>query len=292
MKKTVGVLMVVLVLGFGTAANADMILHHTNDTAHITGTAPGSTVYDQSGGSYDGTIMYTGDPLVNPLIGITNPTGVVNEALGFPGSHYEGVDVADAPALNPGTGSWSVSGWFNVADVEGVQGLLGKNVGLSGEECFDIYTNGDNIYTRIGQYEGEPEPGVPLYNRYQTAKRDFIELDTWYHLAMVLDRDTGNLTGYINGSTLGWDFDGAGIAVPAGRILTDKPVTFGRTIRPDGSPGWNLNGALDDVGFFNEALSAGQVDAIYQRGLVGLAVPEPATIILLSLGGLLLRRRR
>jgi len=62
-----------------------------------------------------------------------------------------------------------------------------------------------------------------------------------------------------------------------------------------GSGGYPLTGLMDDVGFFDHALEAGAPDGS-DPGTINhyrtFIIPEPATIALLGLGGLLLRRRR
>ena len=45
-----------------------------------------------------------------------------------------------------------------------------------------------------------------------------------------------------------------------------------------------MAGRLDDIRIFDHTLDASEVEALYN-------VPEPATLLLLSVGGLLLRRR-
>ena len=46
-----------------------------------------------------------------------------------------------------------------------------------------------------------------------------------------------------------------------------------------------FNGLIDDVAVYNRALSAQEIYQIY-------SIPEPATLLLLGLGGLALRKRR
>jgi hypothetical protein len=52
-------------------------------------------------------------------------------------------------------------------------------------------------------------------------------------------------------------------------------------------------GQLDDVGIWDNALSASEIQNIYDNG-VGSYVPEPSSALLLGLGGLslLIKRRR
>ena len=269
-------LLLILTLWPGSIVNADLLLHHTFDTADISGISNGDIVYDQSG-----------SPALNGVIAgtdVTNPAGIIGEAIGVPGTHTDSIDVAHTTILNPGTGSWTVSLWVNFSDLDSVQGILGKSAGLSGFQCYDIYTSGDDIFMRIGQEDA----ATGAVNRRNTAIRDILQTEQWYHAVMVLDRDAGTLTSYLNYSTANT------ITMPAGSVNNDLPLHIGLTKRPpDETAGWNTNGMIDDVAIFNEALSSEEVEAIYLNGLQGVAVPEPATVVLLSLGsGLILRGKK
>jgi len=50
--------------------------------------------------------------------------------------------------------------------------------------------------------------------------------------------------------------------------------------------------ATDEVAIWNRALSANEIEQLFAMGKAGQAIPEPATIGLLALGGLTLLRRR
>ena len=108
----------------------------------------------------------------------------------------------------------------------------------------------------------------------------------WKHLAMVWDGDTATHTQYINGV----------------QTATGDSIS-GPTVGPDSGPWFigydsccgnsrDFDGAIDDIMVWNNALSAGQIDSIYQAGLLGASVPEPNTSLLGILGGMLLLRRR
>ena len=54
-----------------------------------------------------------------------------------------------------------------------------------------------------------------------------------------------------------------------------------------------MNGSIDEVAIWDEALSNAQIAALYNNGN-GTAVPEPTSLVILSLGSVavLLRRSR
>ena len=51
---------------------------------------------------------------------------------------------------------------------------------------------------------------------------------------------------------------------------------------------------FDEIGIWNRALSDLELQAVYDAGLSGTPLPEPATLVVLGLGGLavLIRRKR
>jgi Concanavalin A-like lectin/glucanases superfamily len=123
--------------------------------------------------------------------------------------------------------------------------------------------------------------------------------DSWMHMAVTYDGTT--FTQYINGSyamskdDFATQFDN-GTWDLAG--FTDDVLTIGtHAYGPNNSSGNGyLCGALDDVAIWgNGYLDAAGVAELYagteDPGTVTL-IPEPATLILLSLGGMLLRRKK
>ena len=68
--------------------------------------------------------------------------------------------------------------------------------------------------------------------------------------------------------------------------VNNHPVNIGENAQ---STGRYFNGLIDDVGIWDEALTAAQVENIYYNG-----IPEPATMLLMGVGGVLtlLRRKR
>jgi hypothetical protein len=66
--------------------------------------------------------------------------------------------------------------------------------------------------------------------------------------------------------------------------IVDPDIVVGFDDRPSGGAYWK--GAIDGYQIWNSALSQSDVDTLYSR------IPEPATIALLGLGGLVLLRRK
>ena len=105
-----------------------------------------------------------------------------------------------------------------------------------------------------------------------------LPLDEWVHYAGVFIPGT-SLEVYLNGDLARIRTDG----IPATQYSDNgRSALIGN--RPDaGDCGWY--GSLDEVRIYNEALTEAQIEAV-------MAIPEPATILMLALGGLALIRRK
>lgn len=108
------------------------------------------------------------------------------------------------------------------------------------------------------------------------------EVDTWYHLAMTYDGSYQTM--YINGvEVVATATTGAGWGA-----TDDRTFTMGGAWT--NSPGWyagdEFRGLLDDVRWYNTALNADQVEALYNT------IPEPCTIALFGVGIVMGLRRR
>jgi hypothetical protein len=123
-----------------------------------------------------------------------------------------------------------------------------------------------------GNHVGLLDPNIPALN-------------VWYHYAATFDSATGTARLYRDGNEVasgtlpgfsGFAYDASTQAASISDINSDN----------HGEPDKNFNGRLDDARIYDEALSAGAVKA--------LAVPEPASLALLTVAALwpLARRRR
>lgn len=112
----------------------------------------------------------------------------------------EAVSVPNDAALDPGTGSFTVEAWVDFDGISGtsdIDTIVGKIAGSAG---WVIQAEGDELVVRVSAGPGD--------NAAQSY--DISGLSGWHHLALVVDRATGTIRGYLDGSNAGWTDGGAG----------------------------------------------------------------------------------
>ncbi len=183
--------------------------------------------------------------------GATFATGEVGQAFSLNGSNQY-VTIPDSPALRPA--NVSVDGWFNFSSNSGVIVLFAKPVGTGLQDSYQVFLNGGVLSAGIGDSTSSdlatssftPTPG------------------TWYHIALTYDGST--LTLYVNDEvvasaatsrTIGYD----GHAFLIGADSNNEQVSF------------FFPGLIDEVEIFDRALSADEIQSIYDAGSHGKCKP-------------------
>lgn len=173
------------------------------------------------------------------------------------------VDFGDV--LDSGPGSLTVSLWFRRASGS----VPGRQHGL--------LTKGNLVSTRAGfslvlSTEGRPvvrvnAGGGTVQRASQQATTVVLDTD-WHHLALVVDRARGSVTGFLDGSTLRWQSGGSGPAGDAidgfGPIDTAEPLRIGCTT-VDGVAGDHFEGRVRDVAVHRRALSNLELEELARR---------------------------
>lgn len=219
--------------GGGGAVTPGLVGHWKLDEADTTGMAK-----DSSGNNRSGTYS-----AMKPTVSTMVPAQLgakSTAALSFNGTSSE---VVLQPSATYGTwnatGSYSISAWVLVAafttDATWM-GVISNEGGAMGTNYCGIYIDANQSFA----YEANeiPSPGTTT-----------ATLNTWQHVAVVQDGTTNKL--YVNGT-----------AAAGTRAAQDCSSTFPFRIgSPDGKGGF-FNGRVDDVRFYNKALTQAEVTAL------------------------------
>jgi len=234
-RKLICLISFILVLGLNltNTANAELVGWWRFDEGS------GITVNDSSGNDHHGTVQGT------PEWG-AGPEGF-GGALGFSNTAGAYCGVFDPTG---GTGTFTLTLWCLWDGTQSIQHFLTKSNGWGATTAmFQIEVKGGH---------SDPARVDRLHLAYQGAPQAVLNLvphNEWVHLALVFDGT--HATGYLNGvDDVGPQPTGIGPNVDAPIIIGASHAAEGRTFQ----------GFLDDVRIFNEALPAGQIQAIMQGG--------------------------
>ncbi|MBK6749024.1 MAG: carboxypeptidase regulatory-like domain-containing protein [Acidobacteria bacterium] len=172
--------------------------------------------------------------------------GKVGQAFNFDGvaGHYVEVAGNGAP-FDPGTAEFSVDLWMRSRNSGANTYLVGKSLPDSGEG-WDIRLN-DNMIRLVGVNGWG-------FNLDSDAS---VTPNTWHHIAM--SSTTSQVSLYIDGVLKG--------TCPRSSIIaTANPLRFGHTTNYGGPA---FDGQMDEIDFFNRAITPAEVTSIYNAGLAG-----------------------
>lgn len=98
-----------------------------------------------------------------------------------------------------------------------------------------------------------------------------LQINQWYHVVYVLNNSTGKLILYINGIEIG-------TAIGAVKLLNNPKLNIGSRFDTYNSRCCYFKGAIDDVYFWNRALTANEITALYQGCSKPTVTPLTAAI--------------
>jgi hypothetical protein len=152
------------------------------------------------------------------------------------------VNVPDSQSLDmPNGSSWTIQAWAFRTNSSSPQHLAGKREGCSG---------GDDFYQLAIGVNAIPPSSAPV--------------NSWAHLAITVDGQTGLQTSYVNGAVV------STFSAPGWKIENTAPFLIGGSGSCAGFPG-----LIDEVSLYNRALSADEIQAIYAAGQAGQCLPPP-----------------
>jgi Concanavalin A-like lectin/glucanases superfamily/HYR domain len=166
------------------------------------------------------------------------------------------VSAPDAPKINFGTGDFSIDAWIKTSNANGVQVIVDKRVGNN----VTTFT-GYSLFTFNGNLGAQLADGTALNFVSVTNVAD----GAFHHVAVTVVRNSatgGNL--YVDGvSVLTFD-----PTVRPGSLTNNAELRIGRN-SPNTILDTFFNGLIDEVELFNRALSAAEVQAIFNAGSQG-----------------------
>jgi alpha-L-arabinofuranosidase len=201
------------------------------------------------------------DHPANLLGGAGWTTGIVGpHALNLPGTPGSYADIA-SPVLDT-TQSFTVAAWVKLNNTDGYQTFVSEDTNV--QAAFFLQLRGDSHQFSFT---------VP-YDFFVLPQSGFTPVaGQWYHLAGVYDANAHSATLYVNGLLADQIF-----FVNAAAATGHSSVGRGQF---GGNPVDFVNGAIDDVRFYQAALTGAQVLKIARVGNPTLPGPlpiEPATL--------------
>ncbi|MFZ1699482.1 MAG: LamG domain-containing protein [Pyrinomonadaceae bacterium] len=221
------------------------------------------------------TAWWKGENDANDVFGANNGTlrngatfaaGMVGQAFSFDGTD-DFVEVDHQASLNPGSGSFTVETWVNQS-----------GVGTFGDQTVPFL---NKVATDFGNgwFLGVTAPAFGSVYLFQIQSGAdpirFVStpgsavLNSWVHVAGVYDAEADLLQIYTNG-----ELRGTTNGVSMGPIDPVDSLLIGKYKRFSLSRDEYLPGRLDEPTLYNRALSASEIQAIFNAGSAGKCLPS------------------
>ncbi len=193
--------------------------------------------------------------------GTTSATGLVGQAFSFDGID-DYVDVPDTATLHAITTAVTVDAWINPQPSPTGGGwifarrdpMVSEGIGLSIDNGGFI---GTALQTDVTSFISTAEPVIQFNGQ-------------WQNIAVTADTATGKVQLYLNGKPLAVKVDGGSPTV-IGKFAAVSQLFIGQRQGSDTSEGdggaARYQGLIDEVQFYDRALSSSDIEAIYLAGI-------------------------
>ena len=219
---------------------------------------------------------WPGEGNANDIVGMNNgllenvtfTSGVVGQAFAcdpnnFPYGTYTGIQIPDQPAYVL-TNSLSIEGWIRPRG-----------------DGYCIFWRGDNrpgLDPYVLSMQGNNN--LRFYIEDESGNSAFvgtnINYNQWYHVAATWDGESGIMKLYINGQLASQTVTAVR---PFGDLIPGDSPGVGIGNVNDGGNNFPFVGDIDEISLYNRALSAAEIQAIYNAGSAGkCAGPLPPGI--------------
>ena len=173
--------------------------------------------------------------------------------------------VPPSPDLDLGQGrGLTIEGWVKPTSTNGVQPILEWNDGHENIGA-GLALNG----SALQGYLAKTNP-LPIRRIAFSSPSNLIATQSWQHVALTWDKDSGFATIYLNGSQVGQ----TNLGVFAPQTLAPIYMAF----QPAGISGRGFYvGGIDEMTIYNRALSQAELQSIVNADGAGKCVPPPAS---------------
>ncbi len=242
--------------GSVTSSNAELIVNPASPCAPV---APGLVSWWRGEGDASDFVGINNGVLEG---GMAFATGEVGQAFSFNGTNAD-VRVPASASLNVGlAGGFTIETWIQPGDVTSGHPLAEWNNGSTYGTHFWIFGNPQSIYMNVLDTSGTCHD--------LNAPANILNTTNFQHVAATYDKASGVATLYYNG-----------LAVATANFGSVTPQTsynlfLGR--RPAGVSSGYYQGLMDEVSLYSRALSASEIQAIYNAGSAGKCGLAPAIL--------------
>ncbi len=205
-----------------------------------------------------------GNSGVNQHVSYTS--GVAGQAFAFdpenfPYGTYSGIQVADRPAYAL-TNALTIEGWIRPRGDSYI--IFSRADHRPGLDPYHLSMQANNtIHFGLSDAVGN-----------SAIVETVISYFAWTHVAATLDGSAGTMSIYTNGVLAAQTTTSVR---PFAELQADQSPGIGIGNLNDGGNNFPFIGDIDEIGLYNRALSAPEIQFIYQAGNAGKCMPSPTT---------------